>query len=215
MEIAILGREPDTANYAAFVKGAGCAPVVTLDPLRALCCKGVIFPGGGDITPAFFGEQNRGSLNIDTELDILQLETFSRCVKSRRPVLGICKGIQLINVGLGGALCQDMPTARLHRYDGGDQYHATVIEKGSWLHALYGSDAVVNSAHHQSIRTLAPGLAAVQRCPQDGCIEAVCHSELPILGVQWHPERLSEDKTTIRGADVMTFFLSLLPECPL
>ncbi len=135
-------------------------------------------------------------------------------MENRVPVLGICKGLQIINVGLGGTLYQDMPTARLHRYAEGDQYHATVIREGSWLYGLYGACAVVNSAHHQSIRTLGRGLCAVQHCPLDGCIEAVSHRELPILGVQWHPERLQEGRAGICGAKVLDYFISLFPACP-
>ena len=83
----------------------------------------MLFPGGGDITPAFFGERDRGSRSIDTELDILQLQALEYCLQSRLPVLGICKGMQIINVGLGGNIIQDLPTADCHRYLGADQYH--------------------------------------------------------------------------------------------
>lgn len=206
MKIAIVGRKPDTINYVRYVQNQGYTPMVTLDLGDVSHCDGVLLPGGGDITPAFFGEQNRGSRRIDTELDILQLQALDFCVKERIPVLGICKGIQVINVGLGGTLYQDMPTAELHRYEDGDKYHDTVIEKGSWLYDLYGDHAIVNSAHHQAIRELGSGLTAVQHCPQDGCIEAIAHRELPILGVQWHPERIDKSLATTDGERVLAYF---------
>ncbi len=209
MKIAIVGRKPDTVNYVRYVKSCGHTPVVTVDPQELTRCQCMLLPGGGDITPAFFGEKNHGSRNIDTELDILQLKSLEYCVENRMPVLGICKGLQVINVGLGGSLCQDMPTAYIHRYENGDQYHDSIIQKDSWLFRLYGRDAKINSAHHQSIRTLGDGLTAVQHCPLDGCIEAVAHAELPILGVQWHPERLDPSHTTVEGKKVMDYFLSL------
>ena len=209
MKIAIVGREPDTVNYVRYVRALDHTPVVTLAPGDVSSCGGLILPGGGDITPAFFGEQNRGSRGIDTELDILQLQALDLCIKKHIPVLGICKGIQVINVGFGGTLYQDMSTSEYHRYDGGDQYHDTVIRDNSWLYDLYGVRATVNSAHHQSIKDLGQGLMAVQHCLRDGCIEAVAHRELPILGVQWHPERLDYTQTTIPGAKVLAYFVSL------
>lgn len=209
MKIAIVGRKPDTVNYVRYVETAGYEALVTVNDGEATGCDCVILPGGGDITPAFFGEQNRGSLNIDTELDILQLQTLDICARERIPILGICKGIQLINVGLGGTLYQDMPTAVRHRYEGCDKYHDTVIEKDSWLYSLYGDRATVNSAHHQAIKRLGEGLKAVQYCPQDKCIEAIVHTKLPILGVQWHPERIDSRRATIAGEKVLAYLVSL------
>lgn len=209
MNIAIIGRKPDAVNYVRYIQLQGHTPIVTLELGDAAHCNCLLLPGGGDITPAFFGEKNRGSHSIDTELDILQLQALDFCIKKRIPVLGICKGIQVINVGFGGTLYQDMPTAELHSYDGCDKYHDTIIEKDSWLHELYGDRAVVNSAHHQAIRELGSGLCAVQRCPQDGCIEAIVHRKLPILGVQWHPERIDSRRSAISGDKILTYFASL------
>lgn len=209
MKIAIIGRKPDTVNYVRYVQLQGHTPIVTLELGDVAHCHCLLLPGGGDITPVFFGEKNRGSRSIDTELDILQLQALDFCIKKRVPVLGICKGIQVINVGFGGTLYQDMPTAELHSYDGCDKYHDTTIEKDSWLHELYGDRAVVNSAHHQAIRALGNGLRAIQRCPQDDCIEAIVHRELPILGVQWHPERIDSRRAAISGEKVLAYFTSL------
>lgn len=213
MKIAIVGRKPDTENYIRYVQLQGHIPIATLELGDIAACHCLLLPGGGDITPAFFGERNHGARSIDTELDILQLQALDFCIKKRIPVLGICKGIQVINVGFGGTLYQDMPTAEFHSYNGCDKYHDTTIEKGSWLHQLYGDHAVVNSAHHQAIRELGSGLDAVQRCPLDGCIEAIVHRELPILGVQWHPERIDNGRTTISGEKVLAYFASLASPC--
>lgn len=206
MKAAIVGRKPDTDNYTKYVLHRGHTPMVTLNIEDMAECDCLLLPGGGDITPAFFGEQNHGSRKIDTELDILQLQALDFCIEKHIPVLGICKGIQVINVGFGGTLYQDMPTAQFHSYEDGDKYHDTVIEKGSWLHTLYGDHAIVNSAHHQSIRKLGSGLDVVQRCPKDDCIEAIVHRELPILGVQWHPERIDSERTKISGEKVLAYF---------
>lgn len=212
MKIAIVGRTADLGNYIRYVESASLKPVPTLSMGEAARCDGLILPGGGDITPAFFGERNNGSRNIDTELDILQLQAFELAMRESMPILGICKGMQIINVGLGGTLVQDMTPAScaIHRYEDGDKYHDSVIEKDTCLHTLYGSDAVINSAHHQSVKQLGEGLRAIQWCPKDQCVEALIHEKLPIIGVQWHPERIQKEKTTLSGGLLLSYFASLI-----
>lgn len=209
MKIAIAGKPSETANYVRYVSSLGATPVVSLETALLDTCDGLILPGGGDITPAFFGEKNHGSRNIDTELDILQFSAMKQFLQARRPILGICKGLQIINVAFGGNILQDIPTASRHRYENGDQYHQTVIAEGSWLYALYGPQAIVNSAHHQAIGRLGKGLSCIQQCPKDQCIEAIVHEDLPVLGVQWHPERIDQSRTMLSGEKVLTYFVSL------
>ena len=214
VKIAIVGKRTETVNYVNYVKSLGLIPAVTLNTGELADCQALLLPGGGDITPAFFGEKNHGSRNIDTELDILQLQALDLAVRRGLPVLGICKGLQIINVGFGGTILQDLPTASFHRYDGRDQYHSTRISRDSWLFPLYGEECVVNSAHHQAVGKLGTGLKAVQFCPRDNCIEAVCHSSLPIFGVQWHPERIDPRKAKISGQPVLAFLSSLASASP-
>lgn len=211
MRIAIVGKKTETNNYVKYVKSIGAEPVVTFSMGDVVHCGGLILPGGGDITPAFYGEKNHGSRNINTELDILQLQALDLCIRESIPVLGICKGLQIINVGFGGSLIQDLPTASIHRYEDGDKYHSTVTLEDSILHKLYGESPVVNSAHHQAIKELGSGLSAIQWCPDDNCIEAIVHTRLPILGVQWHPERIDEKRAMISGQKLLTYFVSLIP----
>lgn len=212
MKIAIVGRAADTGNYVKYVESASLEPVSTLNMGEVARCNGLILPGGGDITPAFFGERNNGSRNIDTELDILQLQALELAVRRSMPVLGICKGMQIINVGLGGTLVQDLPSAScaIHRYEDGDKYHASVIQKDTCLHTLYGENAVINSAHHQAVKRLGEGLRAIQWCPEDQCVEALVHDTLPMIGVQWHPERIRETRATLSGGPLLSYFASLI-----
>lgn len=208
MKIVIVGRKSDTTNYEKFVEHIPAIPITTLSLGEMSSCDGLILPGGGDITPAFFGENNTGSRNIDTELDIIQFQALDYALRRKIPILGICKGMQVINVAFGGTIIQNLPTAAIHRYNGRDQYHSTTILEGSCLYALYGKEALVNSAHHQGVNRLGAGLRAIQWCPEDGCIEAIEHEELPILGLQWHPERLDSKLTNLTGAPALSYFSS-------
>lgn len=207
MKIAILGRKSDTLNYINYVTRLSCTPLQTLSPGEAATCDMLILPGGGDITPAFYGEKIDGSFSIDTELDVLQIQAFEYAMKRQMPVLGICKGMQLINVALGGTMVQDISTPQIHRSPNGDQYHNTHITRGSFLYELYGEEAVVNSAHHQCVKHLAKELTPIQWCPEDNILEAFSHQRLPILGVQWHPERIKQEYTTTSGDQLLAHFL--------
>lgn len=208
MKIAIFGRKKDTKNYENFFSAPGMEPMTTLNLGELANCQALVLPGGGDITPAFFGERNNGSRNIDTELDILQFQAFNYALQQKMPILGICKGMQVINVALGGTITQDSPTAAFHRYQGADQYHATVLTPGSCLYTLYGAEITVNSAHHQTIHKIGNELSPIQHCPLDNCIEAMVHQKLPILGVQWHPERILPGPSHAEGSRIRSLFLS-------
>lgn len=207
-KIAILGRFGFTNNYERFVTENGYEPVTTINPQKAILCHGLILPGGGDITPAFFGQSNKGSEHIDTELDILQILAFELFLQKERPILGICKGMQLINIALGGTLCQDMIQRNLHLAPFGDLYHDTNILPGSFLHTLYGEQATVNSAHHQCIARPGRHLSVIQTSCTDHCPEAICHDALPVLGLQWHPERLDTHFTPLSGKLLFSRFFS-------
>lgn len=203
-KIAIAGRIKDTGNYeqALAALSIPCKTTLSLSEIRA--CDGLLLPGGGDITPAFFGQKNAGSKNIDTELDIIQLQALEQAVLYEKPVFGICKGMQIINVFFGGTIVQHMKDAKIHEYRDGDQMHDTIIVPDTFLHNIYGDTLRVNSAHHQCLDKLGNDLLLAQYAEPSPTPEAICHKTLPIYGVQWHPERFGSV-----GDKLLTFFYSL------
>jgi putative glutamine amidotransferase len=196
-----------TEAYVQAVAVAGGCPVmvplglspILLDGLLARL-DGLLFTGGGDIDPSFYGAAPHPKVgDVDLDRDGVELYLLEKAVGQGKPFLGICRGLQLINVGLGGMLYADItaqrPGALRHDYypDYPRDYlaHAVEIRAGSRLAGILGASQVeVNSLHHQGIDRLAPGLASVASAP-DGIVEAVELPEHPFgLAVQWHPEWL-------------------------
>lgn len=129
-------------------------------------------------------------------------------------MLGICRGVQLLNVALGGNLIQDLPTVSYHRRDPerGDRVHTVSAGEGTFLSSLYGREFAVNSAHHQALGRLAPDLNLAAVSVDDGVPEAVECPEKRIYGVQWHPERMAfaqRRPDTVDGSRIFRFFRGL------
>lgn len=158
----------------------------------------LVLSGGSDVAPALYGEEPlRPAWAGDPARDAYERALLDAALAQAKPVLGVCRGVQLLNAALGGTLYQDithqLPGALVHRdperYD--DNEHTVRLCRDSWLSALYSGarELLVNSVHHQAIRDLAPGLRAAAWAP-DGVVEAASDPSRDLYGLQWHPEWL-------------------------
>lgn len=205
--VAILGRSKDTVNYETALKRLEVSHHTTLDPAQAALSSHLLLPGGGDIAPILFGQTDHGSRQIDTELDILQLKALALFIEQKKPVLGICKGLQIINVHFGGDIRQHIDTADRHKWTGRDQTHLvyhSALNHNDFFYELYGNSTLVNSAHHQAVDRLGEGLVCACRA-DDNVIEGLFHAFLPLFAVQWHPERFWAQG----GESLFRYFISL------
>lgn len=160
---------------------------------------GLIFSGGEDILPAIYEENPINELRaISTERDFFEIELFKLAYDMDKPILGICRGIQLINVASGGTLYQDIYVQRENtlghsptKIERNSLYHFIDIEKGSKLFDIFNEDKImVNSFHHQSVKNVSHEFRITARS-YDGIIEAIeAKNKKFVIGVQWHPEAL-------------------------
>lgn len=181
-------------------------------------CDGLVLTGGDDIDPTLYGEQIlNDTVKPAPERDVGESRLLRMATARAIPILGICRGAQIMNVYFGGTLYQDIPaqleTTVCHSMD--KPYHRTchdcLVEADSPLHVWTGTDRIaVNSHHHQSVKDVAPGLAVMGRC-SDGVVEAIWKPNAKFLcAVQWHPEKIWDIEES--SAKIFTAFISACKE---
>ncbi len=211
-----IDRVPERAclnsTYIRAVQQTGGLPILLppqLEPwaregLYAMI-DGLLLTGGGDVDPARFDEApHPATSDVSKERDELELELARRAVGEAVPVFAICRGLQVLNVALGGSLVQDIASERVTALDHSQKarpqtarrepVHSVTVADGTRLAAILGGlEVTVNSFHHQALRRLGRGLKAVAWAPDD-TVEGVEMPQAPalVVGVQWHPEELIE-----------------------
>lgn len=187
---------------AVMIPAVDSTSEVTRDDLNldhyAAALDALVLQGGNDVAPESYGEIPLDPAWAgDRVRDVYEIELIDAFVRAGKPVFGVCRGFQLLNVAFGGTLLQDIATqlpASLSHRDGSKyerHFHDIVIEPGSRLASLYPGlhRSTVNSIHHQGIKALASGFAVEARCPDDGLIEAIRRTGPGyVAAVQWHPE---------------------------
>ena len=194
----------DAVNNAGGISEASYLPKIDTN------YDGLILCGGNDINPEYYGEAINGAVNIDYKRDEVEFALLKAFVDAGKPVFGICRGCQLINVFFGGSLYQDIENVKYHR-DSEATYivHNVKATTGSIAEKLYGTEFVINSFHHQAIKKLGNDLK-ISMLAEDDIIEGIEHKTLPVFAVQWHPEKLClDDDTAVNGAKIFEHFIKI------
>lgn len=196
-------------TYMRALKAAGAIPVVmpldaSEEDLKQLSqdLDGFLFTGGPDVHPFLFGEETQAHCgNVSPARDQMEISLLPMIMELQKPILGICRGIQILNIALGGNIWQDIPSqvtrdfplAHSQPFSYDMPCHTVVLTEGSLLARISESSSIkVNSMHHQAVKDLAPGLIA-SAYSTDYLIEALEMPDYPFfIGVQWHPEYLWE-----------------------
>lgn len=180
------GRAVEAAGAEAVYLPPGTPSVAGLD--------GLLLPGGWDVDPALYGEKPDSKIgDIDPELDETEIRLFKDAREKQLPVLGICRGQQVINVAMGGTLLQHLEGHEVRAFGRSHLAHTASVDPASELgRAVEGREIQVNSLHHQAVRTLAPGLKQTAT-GEDGTVEGLETDDGLIVAVQCHPEELTVD----------------------
>lgn len=199
------GRNSLPSGYDLAVLEAGGLPLLLsnnavgcVDALLSLC-DGLLLSGGVDVNPVLFDQQPHPQLGeICPQRDEMELALCRAALAAGKPIFGVCRGIQLLNLVCGGTLVQDLPSERPDAIKHSQQCpsaqgtHWVSVRSGSLLHRIIGKDRLLtNSHHHQAVAGPAPGFA-VSAVTADGVVEAIERADRWVLGVQWHPENMRE-----------------------
>jgi putative glutamine amidotransferase len=197
-----------TAAYVTALENAGLVPLI-VPPLSSASAaasvlnsvSGLVLTGGEDVDPARYGQQRHEKVrSVNAARDATEAALVEEAKSRRLPVLAICRGIQILNVALGGTLIQDIPseipTTISHDDEGprDSRTHEISVEPGSLIARAIGTEhATVNSFHHQSVLRVADGMRVTAKSP-DGVIEGIESTDKSwwVMGVQWHPEEMTE-----------------------
>lgn len=195
--------------YTRFVSQHGALPIIAPSILElvssyvAMCDAVVLIGGVNDLDPSFYNQENTGATGCNIAQDRFELAILKEALKQSKPVLGICRGMQLINVYFGGSLIQDLENSDLHlQYPKQEELvHSIQIQNSRFFR---DSNILINSVHHQACDQV-PNELQITAISDDNIIEMIEHKTLPILGVQWHPECIAE---TDFSKQIMNWLLS-------
>ena len=205
-------RQPLVSIYANYLRALGqvgltpvlVSPAHEPEAVDSLVrrCSGLVLSGGEDVEPSRYGEEPVPELGeVSPGRDAMEWRALDTALDAGLPVLGICRGMQVLNVYFGGTLYQDLETQREGKFGHeqekpwGEHQHQVRCSPGSWLHEILGEcePISINSFHHQAVKDLAPNLRCTAQA-EDGLIEGVESTEHEyVVGVQWHPERHEAD----------------------
>ena len=209
----LLSANLNKEHYIDAVNKSGGIAVAEYCPEFSNEYDGLILCGGNDINPIRYNEEMNGAINIDEQRDEAEFKLLNDFLEAKKPVMGICRGHQLINIAFGGSLCQHISDWEKHRApEGADPVHEVTVSKNSILYDMYGESFCVNSCHHQAVKEAGKDIEVIATTSDGKTVEAIRHRNLPILGIQWHPERICYDlkrEDTVDGDKIFKYFIEL------
>ena len=202
-----VSKDTQIEVYEAAVKAAGGEPTAQYLPQWDSQYDGLLLGGGVDMDPKYFGEPIDGTEEIDGDRDVAELKLLEACLAEGKPVLGICRGHQVMNVYFGGSLHQNLANAVDHR----GKVHPVVAEAGSRIAGLMGENFVSNSTHHQGVKVPGKGMRITARAGD--VVEAIEHESLPVMGAQFHPERMTQEYKNPDASEGLPIFQWFINAC--
>jgi len=216
MKPKILLTASKTINtaYLRALEAVGAEPTAIYAPKVDTSYDALLLCGGSDIDPARYNQENTASVGIDLMRDEAEIELFNAYLEQKKPIFGVCRGHQLINVAMGSDLIQHLEHANIHTSGKDDVYiaHEITADPNGFAGKLYGPKFAANSHHHQAVKTVAKDMRAVAWSENGQVVEALEHNFLPIISVQWHPERMCCDflrPDTVNGIHLFEYFIEL------
>lgn len=199
--------------YIDAVNNCGGVAVPRYCPDDSIEYDGLILCGGNDINPSYYNEETNGAVNIDEKRDASEFKLVKAFIDAKKPIMGVCRGYQLLNIAFGGTLHQDIENSKEHSsFSDYDLIHTVTARKNSFISELYGDSFWVNSFHHQAINKLGNNLEVIMTASDSKIIEGIKHKTLPIFGVQWHPERMCFSRKrsdTVDGRILFEYFIRM------
>jgi len=217
-----LSKSFVNSDYVEAVVRAGGLPLIipptsTEEEIREYLpmCDGVLMTGGMDVAPILYNEMpNVKCGNYDLDVDVSNITLIKEAIAAELPIFGICRGMQLLNVAMGGTLYQDLPSQRPGNvghswgYIKTDVIHKVNLKENTPLYEIFGRKELgVNSIHHQAVKDLGEGIAICAEAP-DGLVEGIYMPGKPILAIQWHPEMMME-----KHEEMLKLFQAFVEQC--
>lgn len=186
MKVFIYDNGLNLTNYVYAAKRAGASVILSKNTALSKYADALILSGGGNVNPHLYKKCAKRLDNVDTATDVAELYLIESFLNARKKIIGVCKGLQILNAYFGGTLKYVNNHSALSR---GDRFHNIITVKNTFLREIYGEKKCVNSAHVMAIDKLAPDLS-VSAIASDGVIEGVYCKKHGVYAVQFHPERL-------------------------
>ena len=204
-KIFIYGEENTFVNYKNALEKVGAKAIISTDIQKARDCDGLLLAGGGDVSPCFYSAKEKNCRSVDLVRDVNEQYLIALFERRNTPIMGVCRGLQILNVYFSGTLAQSIEKKHLHYNEKHDVFHP-IINSG-FMRDVLGKNIIVNSCHRQQTDVSGKRLRALSVSP-DGVIEGLYLPRSRIFGVQFHPERPFENGNA-DGIKLYEYFLTL------